>query len=174
MSTVWCRTLHGGVVELPRERLTFRPTVYAVAVRDGSLLLVRVRSTGRYALPGGGVEVGESLEQALRREVVEETGVRLSGPIRLLAVDERFFYYDPLDVAFYALVFFYAARIETGELSSARTPPDDEACAPAWVPWRTLRPDAFQLCGELILRLAEQVERERSTSNGTWEEVDAI
>src|SRR5215218_11059534 len=48
--------------------------------RDGKVLLVRrVRSPGKgfYSFPGGRVEFGESLHTALRREVDEETGLRI-------------------------------------------------------------------------------------------------
>jgi len=48
--------------------------------RDGRVLVVRrARSPGKgfYSLPGGRVEFGESLHTALRREVDEETGLRI-------------------------------------------------------------------------------------------------
>src|SRR5882757_9899539 len=48
--------------------------------RDGKLLLVRrARSPGKglYSLPGGRVEFGESLHQALHREVDEETALKI-------------------------------------------------------------------------------------------------
>ena len=54
--------------------------VSAVIFRDGKVLLVRrSRSPGKgfYSLPGGRVEHGESLHQALAREVDEETGLRI-------------------------------------------------------------------------------------------------
>ena len=50
-----------------------RLAVRALVRRTGQLLLVE-SSDGDLALPGGGVEPGESLEAALRREVLEETG----------------------------------------------------------------------------------------------------
>ena len=50
-----------------------RLAVRALVRRTGQLLLVE-SSDGDLALPGGGVERGESLEEALRREVLEETG----------------------------------------------------------------------------------------------------
>ena len=60
----------------PRPQLA----VSAAIFRDGKVLLVRrARSPGKgfYSLPGGRVEFGESLQQALRREVDEETGLRI-------------------------------------------------------------------------------------------------
>ncbi len=60
----------------PRPQLA----VSAAIFRDGKVLLVRrARSPGKgfYSLPGGRVEFGESLHQALSREVDEETGLRI-------------------------------------------------------------------------------------------------
>ena len=52
--------------------------VGAIAVRDGALLLIRrghAPSRGRWSLPGGRVEPGESAREALVREMAEETGL---------------------------------------------------------------------------------------------------
>ena len=63
---------------LPPERPQL--AVSAAIFREGKVLLVRrARSPGKgfYSLPGGRVEFGESLHQALSREVDEETGLRV-------------------------------------------------------------------------------------------------
>jgi 8-oxo-dGTP diphosphatase len=60
--------------------------VGAVCVRDGRLLLVlraRAPAVGRWSLPGGRLEPGETLAQAVGRELFEETG--LTGRIGPLA-----------------------------------------------------------------------------------------
>lgn len=57
-----------------------RIAVSAAIFRDGKVLLTRrARSPakGFYSLPGGRVEFGESLHQALSREVNEETGLEI-------------------------------------------------------------------------------------------------
>jgi 8-oxo-dGTP diphosphatase len=48
-----------------------------VAVRNGRLLLVRVRQNEHWYLPGGKIEEGEAPEDALRRELREELGLEL-------------------------------------------------------------------------------------------------
>jgi 8-oxo-dGTP diphosphatase len=53
-------------------------TVDAVIVKDREIVLIRRKRKpfqGQYALPGGFVEYGETVEAALRREVLEETGL---------------------------------------------------------------------------------------------------
>jgi len=59
-----------------------RPTVAVggVVIREGKVLLVRrgkAPALGEWAIPGGRVELGETLEEAAEREVWEETGVRV-------------------------------------------------------------------------------------------------
>ncbi|HEX6256710.1 MAG TPA: NUDIX domain-containing protein [Euzebyales bacterium] len=55
--------------------------VGAVCVRDGRLLVVRRGrgvATGLWSLPGGRVEAGETLTDAVRRELREETGLTVA------------------------------------------------------------------------------------------------
>jgi 8-oxo-dGTP diphosphatase len=49
----------------------------AIIIRDGKLLLIHRQKPGKdfYVLPGGGVNLDESFEQACIREVKEETGL---------------------------------------------------------------------------------------------------
>lgn len=54
------------------------PSVSVALVRNESVLLVRrgrPPAQGLYAFPGGKVETGETMEQAARRELLEETGM---------------------------------------------------------------------------------------------------
>ncbi len=59
--------------------------VGAVIVQDGRVVLVRRGHeplAGQWSLPGGGVEVGETLEEAVVREMREETGLEVDvGPV---------------------------------------------------------------------------------------------
>ena len=79
------------MTELP-DMATLRPVpaVSAALIRDGRLLMVRRRhppNAGRLALPGGKVEIGESLGQAAERELREETGVEATANGVLTAID---------------------------------------------------------------------------------------
>ena len=52
-----------------------------VTDRRGRMLVVRQRYTTGWIFPGGGVGRGEAPIPALKREVIEETGVRLKGKL---------------------------------------------------------------------------------------------
>ncbi len=93
--------------------------VSAAIFRDGRVLIVRRAQPpahGLYTLPGGGVELGETLEQAVIREVREETALdieplKLAGYRQLIARDadgkvERHFVILP-----------FAARWISGEVA---------------------------------------------------------
>ncbi len=59
-----------------------RVGVYAV-IRDGRKMLLVIQPKGpyanRYDFPGGGIEFGETIEQTLRRELLEEIGMEFTS-----------------------------------------------------------------------------------------------
>ena len=70
-----------------------RPSVGvgAVLIHEGRVLLIRRGKEplrGRWVVPGGTVELGETLEEALVREIQEETGL-LVRPRQVVAVFDR-------------------------------------------------------------------------------------
>jgi 8-oxo-dGTP pyrophosphatase MutT (NUDIX family) len=71
-----------------------RVAAYALLTRDGEVLLTqmssRTRIEGRWTLPGGGIDHGEDPRDALRREVYEETGLRVE-PRRVVDVHATHF-----------------------------------------------------------------------------------
>jgi ADP-ribose pyrophosphatase YjhB (NUDIX family) len=76
------------------ERRTYPATpilaVSAAVFRDGKVLIVRRArppASGVYTLPGGGVEIGETLVEAVTREVREETALTIK-PVALAGYRE--------------------------------------------------------------------------------------
>ncbi len=54
-----------------------RPSVRGIIIRDGKVAMVHSLKYDYYKFPGGGIEDGESLTQALVREVAEESGLQV-------------------------------------------------------------------------------------------------
>lgn len=66
----------------------------AIIIKDGKLLVTKRNKFGSeyYILIGGGVDFGETLEQALLRELAEESGVQVANP-RLVFTENAGFMY---------------------------------------------------------------------------------
>ena len=98
-----------------------RLAVRAVIVEAGRLLLVNAfpgEESDLWCVPGGGAERGTSLEENLRREVREETGLAIE-PGRLLAVSE---FHNPAD-GFHQVDLIYRARLAgPGAAATLRDP----------------------------------------------------
>ena len=65
--------------------------VGAVVLRDGKILLIqraREPMLGAWTLPGGALKVGETMAEGVAREVLEETGLRVS-PREVIATLDR-------------------------------------------------------------------------------------
>lgn len=94
-----------------------RLAVSAVIVRDGEFLAVRRARPpmqGLFTLPGGGVEAGESLTEAVKREVREETGLSIE-PVALAGTREVIGRDDAGHVQRHFVILAFAARWVAGE-----------------------------------------------------------
>jgi 8-oxo-dGTP diphosphatase len=75
--------------EYPRPAVTVDLAAFALFGTDLRVLLVRRKNepfAGRWALPGGFLEIDEPIEGAARRELREETGFAIPGPVELIGV----------------------------------------------------------------------------------------
>lgn len=115
----------------------------------GRLLLVRRGQPpfkGRYALPGGFVEIGETVEEACRRELMEETGVK-AGKLELVGV-----YSDPKrDPRGHMCSVVFLTRV-----ARARPRAGDDAAAAEWVEDWAARDLAFDHARIVADALARQ------------------
>jgi len=93
--------------------------VSAAIFRDGRVLIVRRArppAHGLYTLPGGGVELGETLEQAIIREVREETGLAIT-PLALVGFREAVARDAAGRVERHFVILPFAARWIAGEVA---------------------------------------------------------
>jgi ADP-ribose pyrophosphatase YjhB (NUDIX family) len=89
----------------------------AVHDADGRLLLVRETQDGRWSLPGGWADVGESLAEGAVREVFEETGFVVEVD-RLLGIYERERWGHP-PMLFFTLKSVLACRMVSGTATTS-------------------------------------------------------
>jgi 8-oxo-dGTP diphosphatase len=91
--------------------------VSAAIFRDGKVLIVRRArkpALGVYTLPGGGVEIGETLIEAVSREVREETALAVE-PVGLAGYREAIVRDAQADVERHFVILCFAARWVSGE-----------------------------------------------------------
>jgi len=134
-NTVVCIDIEGKKHEVPVQQLRWRPSVYAIIIKDNKLL-VSPQFHG-YDLPGGGIELGELPEAALLREIKEETGIIASNP-RLLTCQTSFFKLpvSAKGVFVQSLLMYYVCDSAGGELSDSGFTEDEKLYSrhPEWLP----------------------------------------
>ncbi len=79
----------GRAAEMPANPKTRQAVRTILFDREGNIALLNIAGSGFYSLPGGGVDPGESLEVALERELMEETGCRFTLTGEVGFVEER-------------------------------------------------------------------------------------
>jgi ADP-ribose pyrophosphatase YjhB (NUDIX family) len=94
--------------------------VGAVIIHEGRALLVR-RDTeplkGEWSIPGGVLELGETLHQAVRREALEETGLEVE-PGEVLEVFDSIFADKQGRTQYHYVLVDYLCRVLSGEASA--------------------------------------------------------
>ena len=141
--------------------------VGGVVVRDGRALLIRRGKEplyGRWVVPGGTVELGETLEAALVREMREETGLEVE-PIEVLTVFDRIERQGE-EVAYHYVIVDYLCRWLSGEAAAA-----SDALEVAWLRREDLEghdvpPKAVEVVEDALRRAAGGADRLRGTASG--------
>lgn len=121
-------------IEDPKVRITVRRAVRAIIFRDGKILMVHT-NRGDYKFPGGGVKKKESFEEALRREVTEETGYMVDAVGRRLGtIIQRNKNQFDTDGLFEMISYYYFCTV-TEELMSQHLDKyeEDQEFEPVWV-----------------------------------------
>jgi len=139
--------------------------VGAVVVHEGRVLLARRGSEplkGHWTLPGGVLEVGETLVEGVAREVREETGL-LVEPLELVELLDRI-HRQAGRVRYHYVIADYLCRVIGGELRAA-----SDADAVRWVERAEWNSHSALLLDPITVRvlekgwqLAQALQKERS------------
>ena len=135
--------------------------VGAVVLKGDLVLLVRrgkEPAYGQWSLPGGLVELGETLEEALRREILEETGVRIV-PIDLVAALDRVIPDREGKIEYHYILLDFVCEWEAGEPA-----PASDAMDCAFVAVQDLARYSLTRSAEEVIRRAMARRREAGFS----------
>lgn len=87
--------------------------IRGVVFQEGKILMVREKSDGKWALPGGWADIGYSPSEVAAKEIWEESGFE-ARPVRLLAVMDKKFHGHPPD-PYHIYKLFILCEISGGE-----------------------------------------------------------
>ena len=129
--------------------------VGGVVIREGKVLLIRRGKPplyGRWVVPGGTVELGEPLEEALVREIREETGLEVE-PLEVLTVFDRI-ERDGGRVLYHYVIVDYLCRWLAGEAHASSDALDAAWAAPADLDRYDLPQKALEVVQEAFSKVA--------------------
>jgi 8-oxo-dGTP diphosphatase len=146
------------------ERSRTHPTrpylaVSAAIFRDGKVLIVRRArppARGVYTLPGGGVELGETLEEAVIREVREETALEVA-PVALAGYRQAIARDEAGRIERHFVILPFAARWIAGEVSLNEELAEAHWLAPAELTGLTTTEGLAQIITAAAQRIAAAV-----------------
>src|ERR1700761_7468478 len=117
--------------EAPRAN-SLVPAVNVVVVNDaGEILLIRRTDNGNWAVPGGAVDLGESVAQAAVRETLEESGIEcaITGIVGIYSDPRHVILYTSNGEARQEFSIVLTARAVSGQPA-----PSSESSEVRWVP----------------------------------------
>ena len=95
----------------PNGSVFVRPSVRAIIIEDQKVLMVHSLKYDYYKFPGGGINAGEGMEEALCREVAEEAGrLVMPGSVREYGLVRRITKHDKADI-FLQDNFYYLCQV---------------------------------------------------------------
>ncbi|EKE10889.1 MAG: MutT/NUDIX family protein [uncultured bacterium] len=132
METITCRDLNRNEEEVSIDKLSFRPSVYGLMIKDEKILLAR--QWDGYDFPGGAIEINEGIQDALVREIKEETGLDVK-PGKIITAENCFFKMPAKGNYVNSILLYYLCDVIGGELSDKNFSENEKSYAsmPEWV-----------------------------------------
>ena len=133
MKSIVCKNAYGEEFFVTDGELETRVGVYALIEQDGKILFTK--QWGGYGIVGGGVDLSETLEDALMREVREETGLEVT-PGELFYYTTTFYKKDADSQAYQSHQFYFTVGEVEGDIGQADITAHEQSYtqgAPEWV-----------------------------------------
>lgn len=158
---VTCKDIKGKTYQVGANELLFRPAVYGVIVKEGKILMSK--QWDGYDIPGGGIELGEPTEDALIREVKEETGLDIKMG-KILHCDHSFFKLPFKGNYVHSIHMYYECQITGGELSTDFLDENEQKYAdkPEWIDLSKIKDIKIYSSGDIDNVLASIVATQQS------------
>ena len=133
--------------------------VGGVIIADGRTLLIRrghAPLKGEWSIPGGTLEVGETLTEGVRRELAEETGIEVRV-LELIEVFERIFSDGDGRAKYHFVILDYLCEVASGSARAGSDVTDVAWAAEPELGQYSLTPTATR-----VIKKAFQMARERN------------
>lgn len=95
-------------IEIKTSEKKFKYRVNGIIIHDKKLLALKMKNNVSYCLPGGHVELGESSQKAILREMLEETQTKVSIDKTFSVVEN--FYTDKNNLKTHEISFYYLVK----------------------------------------------------------------
>lgn len=98
------------VVKYDGSPVSWRVSAYSVIIQNDKVFLINSEDENYYDVPGGGVEIGEPVLEAVKREAMEEAGL-LVKPKRLINYHQDYFYHWKEKKFYQSMLLYFESEI---------------------------------------------------------------
>lgn len=132
MPQVICHDREGKEYKIDSKQLIFRPSVYGILIEDNKILLSK--QWDGYDFPGGGIEIHETVEEALNREFFEETGLNIKRG-KIVTCENSFFKFFYENTYANCFLIYYLCKKIGGQFSIANSDKNEKEYIglPEWI-----------------------------------------
>ena len=113
--TIKAYDVFGNEHQRKLKNFKFRASAYGILFENNKILLKRHPAIEKFDLPGGGIELDETIPEGLVREIKEETGLSVEVG-KLLLVEDSFFTHNGEDA--HGILIFYEVNKIGGTLTT--------------------------------------------------------